>query len=116
MCLGLLVGTFSEQHRRSGIDIAGELGTPVQVAANGRVVYAGSGLIGYGRIIIVKHDERFLTVYAHNSRLVANEGDNVRRGQKIAEMGNTDADRVQLHFEIRLDGKPVNPLRFLPKV
>ena len=112
---GELVGTFSEQHRRSGIDIAGELGTPVQVAANGRVVYAGSGLIGYGRIIIVKHDERFLTVYAHNSRLVANEGDNVRRGQKIAEMGNTDADRVQLHFEIRLDGKPVNPLRFLPK-
>lgn len=112
---GKLLGTFSEQRRRSGIEIAGEIGTPIQVAADGRVVYAGSGLIGYGRIIIVTHNERFLSVYAHNSRLVANEGDNVKRGQKIAEMGDTDADRVQLHFEIRLDGKPVNPLRYLPK-
>ena len=82
----------------------------------GRVVYSGTGLIGYGRIIIVKHSERILSVYAHNSRVVVKEGDTVSQGQKIAEMGSTDTNRVKLHFEIRQDGKPVDPLQFLPKV
>ena len=78
------------------------------------MVYAGTGLIGYGRIIIVKHSEQFLSVYAHNSKVVVNEGDSVQQGQKIAEMGATDAERVKLHFEIRRNGKPVNPLQYLP--
>ena len=112
---GKLVATFSQSQRRNGIQIAGENGAPIRVSANGRVVYSGTGLIGYGRIIIVKHSERLLSVYAHNSRVVVKEGDTVSQGQKIAEMGSTDTNRVKLHFEIRQDGKPVDPLQFLPQ-
>jgi len=112
---GQIIARFSAAERRNGIEIAGQSGSPIRVAASGRVVYSGTGLIGYGRIIIVKHSTSFLSVYAHNSRVVVKEGDSVSRGQKIAEMGSTDADRVKLHFEIRLNGKPVDPLRYLPK-
>ncbi len=111
---GQIISSFSTQHRRNGISIGGSSGTPISASAGGRVVYAGTGLIGYGRIIIVKHSEQFLSVYAHNSKVVVNEGDSVQQGQKIAEMGATDAERVKLHFEIRRNGKPVNPLQYLP--
>jgi lipoprotein NlpD len=83
-------------------------------AADGRVVYAGSGLRGYGNLIILKHNNIFLTAYAHNQTLLVKEDQNVKRGQKIAEMGNTDTDQVKLHFEIRRQGKPVDPAKFLP--
>ena len=112
---GRVISSFSASQRRNGISISGESGAPVSATAEGRVVYAGTGLIGFGRIIIVKHSELFLSVYAHNSRLIVNEGDSVQQGQKIAEMGQTDADRVKLHFEIRRQGKPVDPLKYLPK-
>lgn len=97
-----------------GVAIGGQSGEAVLAAADGRVVYAGSGLRGYGNLVIVKHDNVFLSAYAHNSRLLVKEDDPVRRGQKIAEMGDSDADRVQLHFEIRRQGRPVDPLRYLP--
>lgn len=100
---------------RGGIDIAGRRGQPVVAAKEGRVVYAGSGLAGYGRLVIVKHGERLLTAYAHNDRVLVEEGQTVRAGQKIAEMGSTGAERVKLHFEVRRDGKPLNPLRYLPR-
>lgn len=100
--------------RSKGVAIAGQAGDPVLAAADGRVVYAGSGLRGYGNLVIVKHNNTFLSAYAHNSRLLVREDDAVRRGQKIAEMGSSDADRVQLHFEIRRQGKPVDPARYLP--
>ncbi len=112
---GKIISNFSVKLRKNGIAIAGESGAPVSATAAGRVVYAGTGLIGFGRIIIVKHSEQYLSVYAHNSQLNVNEGDTVQQGQKIAEMGSTDADRVKLHFEIRRNGKPVDPLKFLPK-
>jgi lipoprotein NlpD len=98
-----------------GIEILGSAGQPVKAAGGGIVVYSGSGLRGYGQLIIVKHNEQFLSAYAHNARLVVSEGEAVKQGQKIAEMGNTDAKRVMLHFEIRRDGKAVEPLKFLPK-
>lgn len=98
-----------------GLDIAGATGTAVRAAANGRVVYQGSGLRGYGQLIIVKHNQEFLSAYAHNDRIHVKEGDVVRRGQKIAEMGSTGTDRVKLHFEIRRQGVPIDPLLFLPK-
>ncbi len=100
---------------RGGIDIAGRRGQPVVAARDGRVVYTGSGLVGYGRLVIIKHGERFLTAYAHNDRVLVEEGQTVRAGQKIAEMGSTGAERVKLHFEVRRDGKPLNPLRYLPR-
>ena len=100
---------------RGGIEIAGRQGQPVVAARGGRVVYAGSGLVGYGRLVIVKHSERLLTAYAHNDRLLVREGQTVRAGQKIAEMGSTGADRVKLLFEVRRDGKPLNPLKYLPR-
>lgn len=112
---GPIVQRFSKSSNQNGIEIAGEIGEPIRAVENGRVVYSGSGLIGYGRLVILKHDDHFLSVYAHNSRVVVNEGDSVSRGQKIAEMGNTDANRVKLHFEIRLDGTPVDPLIYLPR-
>ena len=84
-------------------------------AKGGRVVYAGSGLTGYGRLVILKHSERLLTAYAHNERMLVKEGQTVRGGQKIAEMGSTGAERVKLHFEVRRDGKPLNPLKYLPR-
>lgn len=98
-----------------GINIAGTKGSAVVAAANGKVVYAGNGLLGYGNLVIVDHDQQFLSAYAHNSRVLVKENDMVKAGQKIAEMGKTGADRVMLHFEIRRDGKPMNPLKYLPK-
>jgi lipoprotein NlpD len=99
--------------KNKGIDIAGKLGDPIQAASDGRVVYAGNSLRGYGNLVIVKHDNTYLTAYAHNRNLLVKEGDAVRKGQKIAEMGDTDANSVRLHFELRVNGKPVDPLPYL---
>jgi len=110
---GSLLAGFDEA-RNKGYDIAGKAGDPVVAAADGRVVYAGAGLRGYGNLVILKHNNTFLTAYAHNQALLVKEDQAVRRGQKIAEMGSTDADRVKLHFEIRRQGKPVDPVRYLP--
>ncbi|HSC76214.1 MAG TPA: peptidoglycan DD-metalloendopeptidase family protein [Pseudomonadales bacterium] len=99
---------------RKGIDLEGKLGDSVVAAKSGDVVYAGGGLAGYGELIIVKHDEQFLSAYGHNSRLLVKEGDVVKVGQKIAEVGSSGTDKNQLHFEIRRDGKPVDPLQYLP--
>lgn len=111
---GKLVASFSESATLKGIDIAGTVGDPVLASAPGKVVYAGSGLRGYGKLVIVKHNATYLTAYAHNREILVKEGQTVTRGQKIAEMGSTDADRVKLHFEIRRLGKPMDPLRYLP--
>jgi murein DD-endopeptidase MepM/ murein hydrolase activator NlpD len=97
-----------------GIDIANSAGTPVVAAASGTVVYAGNGLRGYGNLLIVKHNAEYLTAYAHNRALFVKEGEAVKQGQKIAEMGNTDNDRVALHFELRYDGRSIDPSRSLP--
>jgi len=104
---------FDEQ-KNKGIDIGGRAGEPVLASADGKVVYAGAGLRGYGNLIILKHNNTFLTAYAHNQTLLVREDQTVRKGQKIAEMGSTDTDRVKLHFEIRRQGKPVDPARYLP--
>ncbi len=109
---GKLLATFDEA-KNKGYDIGGKAGDPVLAAADGRVVYAGAGLRGYGNLIILKHNNTFLTAYAHNQTLLVKEDQTVRKGQKIAEMGSTDADRVKLHFEIRRMGKPVDPARYL---
>lgn len=111
---GQLVRGFGKGDR-GGIDIAGRRGQPVVAARDGRVVYTGSGLVGYGRLVIIKHGERLLTAYAHNDRVLVKEGQTVRAGQKIAEMGSTGAERVKLHFEVRRDGKPLNPMKYLPR-
>jgi lipoprotein NlpD len=111
---GRLLRNFTAT-RKTGIDISGAGGQPVVAAADGRVVYSGSGLRGYGQLLIVKHNNRFLSAYAHNERLHTAEGEWVVRGERIAQMGSTGNDRVMLHFEIRRDGKPVNPLSYLPK-
>lgn len=110
---GAVVAGF-EEGKQKGLAIAGKAGDPVLAAADGRVVYAGSGLRGYGNLVIVKHNSTYLTAYAHNQALLVKEDQAVRRGQKIAEMGSSDAERVQLHFEIRRQGKPVDPARLLP--
>ena len=110
---GTVLTSFDDA-RSKGLAIAGKVGDPVVAAADGRVVYAGSGLRGYGNLVIVKHNATYLTAYAHNQTLLVKEDQAVRRGQKIAEMGSTDADRVQLHFEIRKQGKPIDPARLLP--
>ena len=110
---GSLIAGFDEA-RNKGLDIAGKAGDPVLAAADGRVVYAGAGLRGYGNLVILKHNNTYLTAYAHNQTLLVKEDQSVRKGQKIAEMGSTDADRVKLHFEIRRQGKPVDPSRHLP--
>ena len=100
---------------RQGIDIAGSSGQAIHAAADGTVVYSGSGLVGYGELVIVKHDEQWLTAYGHNRARLVNEGQIVKAGQQIAEMGRTGAARDMLHFEIRYNGKPVDPLLYLPK-
>jgi lipoprotein NlpD len=105
---------FDEARGVKGLSIAGKAGDPVLAAADGRVVYAGSGLRGYGNLVIVKHNNTYLTAYAHNQTLLVKEDQAVRRGQKIAEMGSSDADQIKLHFEIRRLGKPVDPARLLP--
>jgi lipoprotein NlpD len=110
---GTIVAAFDEQ-RNKGVDIAGRPGDPVLASADGRVVYAGAGLRGYGNLIILKHNNTYLSAYAHNQTLLVKEDQTVRKGQKIAEMGSSDADRVKLHFEIRRQGKPVDPVRYLP--
>jgi lipoprotein NlpD len=111
--LGPVASGF-EENKTKGLAITGKAGDAVLAAADGRVVYAGSGLRGYGNLVIVKHNNLFLSAYAHNQTLLVKEDQVVRRGQKIAEMGSTDAERVQLHFEIRRQGKPVDPARLLP--
>lgn len=110
---GSVVGSFDDA-KNKGVDIAGKEGDPVAAAADGKVVYAGSSLRGYGNLVILKHNNTFLTAYAHNKALLVKEDQTVKKGQKIAEMGNSDADRVKLHFEVRKQGKPVDPTKYLP--
>jgi lipoprotein NlpD len=109
---GNLISGFDES-KNKGLDIGGKAGDPVSAAADGRVVYAGAGLRGYGNLIILKHNNTYLTAYAHNQTLLVKEDQVIKRGQKIAEMGNSDADQVKLHFEIRRQGKPVDPAKYL---
>jgi lipoprotein NlpD len=103
-----------EEPRNKGIDIAGNEGEPVSAAADGEVVYVGSALRGYGNLVIIKHTDDFISAYAHNRQILVKQGQSVKRGQRIAEIGKTDADRPKLHFEIRRQGKPVDPMRYLP--
>ena len=110
---GKIVANFDEG-KNKGIDIAGKPGQQVMAAGSGKVMYAGSGIRGYGNLVIVKHSNSLLSAYAHNRSIVVKEGQNVNKGQMIAEMGDSDADSVKLHFEIRQQGKPVDPSRFLP--
>lgn len=110
---GKLVARFKLPDKQ-GINISGKSGQAVMATAGGRVVYAGSGLRGYGKLIIVKHNKRFLSAYAHNKKLLVSEGQTVASGERIAEMGRSGARRVMLHFEVRRDGKPVDPMRYLP--
>jgi lipoprotein NlpD len=110
---GPVLAEFDEV-KNKGLDIGGAAGDPVLASAEGKVVYAGEGLRGYGKLIILKHNNTFLTAYAHNQTLLVKEDQSVKKGQKIAEMGNTDADRVKLHFEVRRQGKPVDPAKYLP--
>jgi lipoprotein NlpD len=111
---GKLIAGFSETDNRKGVDIIGLRGQTVVASAPGKVVYSGSGLRGYGKLIIIKHNKTYLSAYAHNDKILVKEGQSVRKGQKIAEMGSTDADQVKLHFEIRRLGKPVDPAKYLP--
>ena len=110
---GAVIAGFSEATNK-GLDFAGAPGDPVIAAAPGRVVYSGSGLRGYGKLVIIKHNKTFLSAYAHNKEILVKEGQNVVKGQKIAEIGSTDSDKPKLHFEIRKLGKPVDPARYLP--
>ena len=111
----LLQGFQADQPGRQGVDIGGHMGQPVYAAASGVVVYSGSGLTGYGELVIIKHNDEFLSAYGHNSVRLVKEGQHVVAGQQIAEMGNTGAPRVELHFEIRRNGQPLDPLDFLPR-
>jgi lipoprotein NlpD len=111
---GSVVASFDEG-KNKGVSISGKVGDPVLAAADGRVVYAGAGLRGYGNLIILKHNNTYLTAYAHNQALLVREDQTVKQGQRIAEMGSSDADRVKLHFEVRRQGKPVDPVTYLPK-
>jgi lipoprotein NlpD len=110
---GSISGNF-DGSKNKGIDISGSVGDPIFASADGRVVYAGAGLLGYGNLIILQHNNTFLTAYAHNKSILVKENQSVRRGQKIAEMGASDTNSVKLHFEIRRSGKPVNPYDYLP--
>jgi len=113
---GRLIASFKTKGQvNKGVNLAGRKGDPVYAAAAGEVVYAGSGLLGYGNLVIIDHNHKFLSAYAHNSRVLVRERDRVKGGEKIAEMGRSSAERVMLHFEIRRDGVPVNPLKYLPK-
>jgi lipoprotein NlpD len=111
---GEVIDGFDEAKNRKGVDLGGASGDAVWAAADGKVVYADSGLRGYGKLIILKHNSMYLTAYAHNQTLLVKEDQMVKKGQKIAEMGSTDADRVKLHFEVRKQGKPVDPTKYLP--
>jgi len=110
---GRVLQAFAEPNSK-GLDIAGKPGDPVLAAAAGRVMYTGTGIRGYGKLIVIKHDNNFNSVYAHNREILVKEGQNVTRGQRIAELGDTDADTPKLHFEIRKSGKPVDTARYLP--
>ncbi len=110
---GKIVAMFTDANK--GLDISGTKGSPVLASAPGKVVYSGAGLRGYGRLVIIKHNATWLSAYAHNEKILVAEGEEVKKGQKIAEMGSSDADQVKLHFEIRKQGKPVDPMQFLPK-
>jgi lipoprotein NlpD len=110
---GRVLAGFSEAANK-GVDILGKIGDPVFASASGRVVYSGTGLRGYGKLVIIKHNQTYLSAYAHNSNLLVKEGQNVARGQKIAEIGSTDSSQAKLHFEIRRLGKPIDPLKLLP--
>lgn len=112
---GRLLYGFGQGANQKGVGIEGRSGQPVLAAAPGKVVYSGSGLRGYGKLIIVKHNASYLSVYAHNSQILVKEGQTVAKGQKIAEIGDTDSDRIALHFEIRRLGKPIDPLQYLPE-
>ncbi len=109
---GKVLAPFTEASK--GMDIAGRKGAPVLAAAGGRVVYAGAGLRGYGKLVIIKHNNTWLSAYAHNENILVKEQQDVRKGQKIAEMGSSDTDQVKLHFEVRRQGKPVDPVKVLP--
>ena len=100
---------------RQGIDISGRLGQPIIAAADGKVVYSGNGLRGYGNLVIIQHNETYFSAYAHNKKVLVKENEKVKSGQRIADMGNSGTDRVMLHFEIRRNGRPSNPLQYLPK-
>ena len=113
---GKIVSSFNDSTNLKGIGIAGRSGQPVFASAPGRVIFSGTGIRGFGKLIVIKHNNTFLSVYGHNSELLVKEGQNVSKGQKIAEMGNTDADQVKLHFEIRRYGKPVDPMKLLPEL
>jgi lipoprotein NlpD len=110
---GNVISTFNGGGSK-GVDIAGRLGDPVQASAAGRVVYSGEGIPAYGKLVIIRHSTVYLSAYAHNRTIVVKEGQNVTKGQKIAELGSTGADQAKLHFEIRRFGKPVDPLQYLP--
>ena len=110
---GRLLAAFSEPNSK-GVDIGGAPGDPVVAAAPGRVMYTGTGIRGYGKLIVIKHENGFNSVYAHNREILVKEGQSVARGQKIAELGDTEADTPKLHFEIRKSGKPVDPAKYLP--
>lgn len=110
---GAVLAGFSEASNK-GLDIGGRVGDPIRAAAAGKVVYAGSGLRGYGKLIVIKHDQEYNSVYAHNDKLLVKEDEQVAQGQKIAELGSTESDRPKLHFEIRKQGKAIDPMRYLP--
>ena len=111
---GKVLSTFNETTNLKGIGIAGKLGQPVIASAPGKVLYSGDGIRGYGKLVIIKHNKVYMSVYAHNQQLLVKEGQAVVKGQKIADMGASDADQVKLHFEIRRFGKPIDPLKLLP--
>ena len=111
---GRVMANFNEASNK-GLDIGGSLGQSINAAASGKVIYAGSDLRGYGKLVIIKHNKIFLSVYAHNSKIIVKEGQTIAAGQKIAEMGNTDANTVKLHFEIRHQGKSVDPMKYMPQ-
>lgn len=111
----LTAGYKSKGKLHKGIDLKGKLGESVYAANSGKIVYAGSGLVGYGKLLIIKHSDTYLSAYAHNNRLLAKEGQMVKVGQKVAEMGDTGTDTIKLHFEIRKNGKPVDPIKLLPR-
>ena len=113
---GKVLSTFNESTNLKGIGIAGKLGQAVVASAPGKVLYSGDGIRGYGKLVIIKHNKAYLSVYAHNSQLLVKEGQSVKRGQVIARMGNTESDRVKLHFELRKNGNAVDPLQYLESV
>lgn len=113
---GKVVAEFSESANRKGIDIAGKAGQPIYASSGGKVVYSGTGLRGYGKLVIIKHNKTYISAYAHNDQILVKERETVKKGQKIAEMGSTDTDQVKLHFEIRKFGKPIDPAKLLPPI